>query len=94
MEAIRERYLKAGLKKKGTILDEAVRVTGRHRKSLIRALRARLDPYPDKNRPRAREVWSGGGVGIEGRLGGQRPDMRQEAATFPGGVDGSAGTAG
>ena len=33
-------------------MDEAVRVTGRHRKSLIRALRARLDPSPGKNRPR------------------------------------------
>ena len=51
MEAIRELYPKARLKEKGTIWGEAVRVTGRHRKSLIRALRARLDPYPDKNRP-------------------------------------------
>jgi hypothetical protein len=37
-EAVRERYLKAGKKEKGRILDEFVLVTGYHRKAAIRLL--------------------------------------------------------
>ena len=50
LEAIRERYAKADRKEKGRLLDEAAQVTGRHRKSLIRALRTRPGPSPGKNR--------------------------------------------
>ena len=39
VEAIRERYLKAGRKEKGQILDEVTKVTGYHRKAAIRLLR-------------------------------------------------------
>lgn len=39
LEAIRQRYLKAGRAEKGKILDEAEQVTGLHRKALIRGLR-------------------------------------------------------
>ena len=57
LEAIRERYAKADRKEKGRLLDEAAQVTGggRHRKSLIRALRTRPGPSPGKNRPRPRK---------------------------------------
>ncbi len=50
LEAIRERCAKADRKEKGRLLDEAAQVTGRHRKSLTRALRTRPGPSP-KNRP-------------------------------------------
>ena len=40
LDAIRSRYLQGDRKEKSRILDEAERVTGRHRKALIRALRA------------------------------------------------------
>jgi hypothetical protein len=39
LEAVRERYLKASRREKGQILDEAVMVTGYHRKAAIRLLR-------------------------------------------------------
>ena len=39
IEAVRERYLKASRKEKGQILDEVNRVTGYHRKAVIRLLR-------------------------------------------------------
>ena len=55
LEAIRERYAKADRKEKGRLLDEAAQVTGRHRKSLIRALRTRPGPSPGKKRPRPRK---------------------------------------
>lgn len=38
LEAIQGRYLKAGRKEKGQILDEFIRVTGYHRKAVIRLL--------------------------------------------------------
>lgn len=41
VEAIRERYYRGNKRNKGWILDEAVRVTGYHRKALIRLLRRR-----------------------------------------------------
>ena len=40
LDAIRPRYRSAGRREKGRILDEAVRVTGQHRKALIRSLRS------------------------------------------------------
>ena len=55
LEAIRERCIKAGRKEKGRLLDEVAQVTGRCRKSLIRALRTRPGPTPGKNRPRPRK---------------------------------------
>ena len=39
LEAIKVRYIRGDRKEKSRILDEAVRVTGHHRKSLVRALR-------------------------------------------------------
>ena len=41
LKAIRERYQRAKRKEKNRILDEAVQVTGHHRKALVRALRSR-----------------------------------------------------
>ena len=41
LEAIRERYQRAKRQEKSGILDEAVQVTGHHRKALVRALRSR-----------------------------------------------------
>lgn len=40
LDAIRPRYRSAGRREKGRILDEAVCVTGQHRKALIRSLRS------------------------------------------------------
>ena len=40
LDAIRARYHRGGRKEKSRILDEAVEVTGHHRKALIRSLRA------------------------------------------------------
>ena len=48
MGAIRGRYNKANRKEKGKILDEAVQVTGHHRKALIRALGSGPDPGGNK----------------------------------------------
>jgi len=45
-EAVRERYLRAGKKGKGRILDEFVNVTGYHRKSAIRLLRRKRHEPP------------------------------------------------
>src|SRR5712692_2019834 len=45
--ALRERYLAAGKKEKGKILDEFCRTTGLHRKAAIRLLRGR----PRRGRP-------------------------------------------
>ena len=39
MQAVRNRYLAAGKKEKGRILDEFVKVTGYHRKAAVRLLR-------------------------------------------------------
>ena len=39
LEAIRNRYIHGDRKEKSRILDEAMQVTGLHRKALIRALR-------------------------------------------------------
>ena len=55
LEAIRERYIKADRKEKGRLLDEAVQVTGLHRKSLIRSLKIRPDPKRGGKRPRPRK---------------------------------------
>ena len=54
LDTIRPRYLRAGRKEKSRILDEAVRVTGLHRKALIRALRSqpRGTPRGRVGRPR------------------------------------------
>ncbi len=52
IEAVQGRYLKAGRKDKGQILDEFTRVTGYHRKAAIRLLR---------------RSWKGKAVGRRGR---------------------------
>ena len=52
IEAVRGRYMKGSRKEKGRILDEAVRVTGYHRKAVIRSLS---------------RGWKGKGVGRRGR---------------------------
>jgi len=43
LRLIQKRYLKASRSEKGQMLDEAVAVTGLHRKSVIRALRGKLE---------------------------------------------------
>jgi len=43
-EIMRKRYIKAGKKEKGKILDEFIKVTGYHRKSAIRVLLKRSQP--------------------------------------------------
>ena len=52
--AIRERYVGAGRRAKGKILDEATRVTGYHRKALIRLLRPGNGRGPARRRGRPR----------------------------------------
>ena len=44
IEAIRGRYIRARKKEKGRILDEAVTVTGYHRKAVVRLLGRRKKP--------------------------------------------------
>jgi len=53
-EAMRERYLRAGKKDKGRILDEFVNVAGYHRKSAIRLLHRRNQGNPGRRRGRPR----------------------------------------
>ncbi len=53
-EAVRGRYLRAGKKEKGRILDEFTQVTGYHRKAAIRRLRRGSQPQPGKRRGRPR----------------------------------------
>ena len=55
IEAIRERYLKAGRKEKGQILDEVTKVTGYHRKAAIRLLRRGWRAKAVGRRGRARQ---------------------------------------
>ncbi len=54
LEAIRGRYLRAGKKEKEKILDEAVQVTGYHRKAVIRWLHRGKPPGPGRRRGRPR----------------------------------------
>ena len=54
IETIRERYVGADRRAKGRILDEASRVTGYHRKALIRLLRPRHGRVPAGRRGRPR----------------------------------------
>lgn len=62
LEAIRCRYLKAPKRAKGKMLDEAVQVTGYHRKALVRLLRgrggapARRRGRPQRYGPEVREA--------------------------------------
>ena len=56
INAIRERYLRGDKKGKGRILDDAVQVTGYHRKALIRVLRrARSVLVSSRRRGRTRQ---------------------------------------
>jgi hypothetical protein len=57
---MRERYVMATRKEKGRLLDEAVTVTGRHRKGLIRAWRA--GPRPGRRRRAGRPTRYGPAV--------------------------------
>ena len=53
VEAIRDRYDRAEKRKKGKILDEAAKVTGYHRKAVIRLVRnRRRRDGPRRGRPR------------------------------------------
>ena len=54
LAAIRERYEGAGKEEKGRVLDEAVRITGYHRKALIRALRKKSGRQSQGRRGRRR----------------------------------------
>jgi len=54
-EAMRNRYIGAGKKEKGRILDEFVQVTGYHRKASIRKLKGTKKSYPSQCRGRPRE---------------------------------------
>jgi len=47
-EAVRDRYLRAGRKEKGRILDEFTQVTSYHRKAAIRLLYRRKPPQSVK----------------------------------------------
>ena len=53
-QAVRERYLLASKKEKGRILDEFTRVTGHHRKAVIRLLHRRYQHGAEKRRGRPR----------------------------------------
>jgi hypothetical protein len=52
---MRERYILANREEKGGLLNEAVTVTGRHRKSLIRAWRVTPRPRPGRRSGRPRQ---------------------------------------
>ena len=54
-EAVRQRYLRASKKGKGSILDEFVNVTGYHRKSAIRLFHRKRQVVPRRRRGRARQ---------------------------------------
>jgi len=54
-EAVRERYLRASKKGKGSILDEFVNVTGYHRKSAIRLFHRKRQVVPRRRRGRTRQ---------------------------------------
>ena len=55
LECMRERYILADRQQKGALLDEAVAVTGRHRKSLIRAWRVTPRPRAARRGGRPRQ---------------------------------------
>lgn len=55
IEAIKGRYTKGSRKEKGRILDEAVRVTGYHRKAVIRLLRRGWKGKEGSRRGRSRQ---------------------------------------
>ena len=73
---VRERYVGAGRRAKGRLLDEAVAMTGRHRKSLMRAWR--VGPRPPRRRRAGRPTRYGPavvralGAHPPGRPGGRR----------------------
>jgi hypothetical protein len=79
--AIRERYVSAGRRAKGTILDEATRVTGYHRKALIRLLRPEDGRGPARRRGRPPRY---GPVVADAlsRMGGHRPTLLQTVAAL------------
>ena len=54
IEAVRSRYLRAGKKEKGLILDEFTQVTGYHRKAAVRLMRRGKSPRPVNHRGRPR----------------------------------------
>ncbi len=54
-EAVRWRYLRASKKEKGKILDEFTKVTGYHRKAVIRLIRRGNQPGGNKKRGRRRQ---------------------------------------
>lgn len=54
-EAIRGRYLRVPRKEKGRILDEFTKVTGYHRKAVIRLLHRDSQPETNKRRGRPRQ---------------------------------------
>lgn len=54
LAAIRPRYQRAPKGEKGKLLDEAVQVTGYHRKALVRLLRGPAAPVPHARRGRPR----------------------------------------
>jgi len=66
IEAVRERYLKASRKEKGQILDEVVKVTGHHRKSVIRLLRRGWGARAIDRRGRARQYGSEAVAALKG----------------------------
>ena len=64
-EALRGRYLRAGKKEKGRILDEFTQVTGYHRKGAIRVLGRGYQPQPGKRRGRPQRYGPGVGEGLK-----------------------------
>lgn len=68
-EAVRGRYLRVPRKEKGRILDEFTKVTGYHRKAVIRLLHRDSQPEANKRHGRPRAVPCSCGWGPTGRLG-------------------------
>jgi len=54
-EAVRWRYLRASKEEKGRILDEFTKVSGYHRKAVIRLLHRRNQPRVNKKRGRPQQ---------------------------------------
>lgn len=68
-EAVRWRYLQASKKEKGKILDEFAKVTGYHRKAVVRLLHRESQSSINKKRGRPRAVQRSRSWGTTGGLG-------------------------
>ena len=91
LDAPQGRYLKGNRKEKEQTLDEVSKVTGSHRKAVIRLLNRRGNGKPVGWLGAVKAVWSRSAGRIEEGLGGRWPDVLKEIAALPARVGGGAG---